>query len=184
MSDRGATLSCRFLSGCSGGESVHCLPPCSSLSVCPFVPVSSGMAAEAALRRRRCSRPSSIVHQADTIHYTAGCFHLLDKPNGWPNNVLLVLLKTWRVGGGGGGVEASSILFSKLPLPPSYLYVLFHSVIQCGTTFTAHARLKLVFHLQSDLTLRESLRFAFVAAQWPSLAGGVSRSVTAAAVWY
>lgn len=47
-----------------------------------------------------------------------------------------------------------------------------------------HSRLKLVFHLQSDLTLRESLCFAFVAAQWSSLAGGVSRSVTAAAVWF
>lgn len=56
VSDREAMLSCRLLSGSSGGESVHCLPLCSGLSVCPFVRVSSGMAAEAALRIRRRHR--------------------------------------------------------------------------------------------------------------------------------
>lgn len=56
VSDREAMLSCRLLSGSSGGESVHCLPLCSGLSVCPFVRVSSRMATEAALRIRHRHR--------------------------------------------------------------------------------------------------------------------------------
>lgn len=104
VSGIGAILSCRLLSGHSGGASVHCLPLYSGLSVCLFVRVSSRMAAQAASGRRRRHRlppshPSSIVHQADTIHYAAGCCRLPDKPNGWPNNVFLVLHKTQRVEG-------------------------------------------------------------------------------------
>lgn len=139
-----------------------------SLSVCPRVIRNgsrSGFKKTGTLPAAPLHSLLSIVHKADTIHYAAVRCRLLDKPNGWPNNVFLVLLKTQRVGWGevGGGLYVYLFFFSssssKLPVPPSYLYVPFNSVIQCGTTLAAQRSLKISISPPVRLDIEKKLVF-------------------------